>query len=401
MLHSIKLIYERLLNEVDTRFNRFLYHTFNLDDRLTGILGPRGVGKTTLMLQYIKMHPNLAKQAFYFSADHIYFQETTLYSFIEELHLTEGKTLFFIDEIHKYKSWNQELKNIYDSFPKLKLVFSGSSSLDLVRGSHDLSRRAKMHFLPGMSFREYLNYETGTEIEPIPLASMIKEAQHYNHLATTPAIKGYFQDYLKQGFYPFYKDNPESYYEKLLRVIDKTIYEDITTFYNLKTANIQYFRKILMFVASIEPGTINTHNIANSLSADDKTINEYLHILQETGLVRLIHSTGGGNKRLRKAEKIFLDNTNLFYALQNQLASSASIGTVSELFFLQALKNSGKEIFYSKIGDYEIDGRIFEIGGKNKKRKQIKTEQNAILVKDDILVASNKVIPLFFFGFLY
>ena len=164
---SLRLIFQRLLKGVTTEHFRFLYRDFNLNSRLTGIVGGRGVGKTTMMLQYIKLNFPQAEDVFYFSADHIYFNTVTMYEFIEDLNLTEGINTFFIDEVHKYKNWNQELKNLYDGFPKLKIIFSGSSSLDLVKGSYDLSRRAKLYNLPGMSFREYLNFKTGSKIAPI------------------------------------------------------------------------------------------------------------------------------------------------------------------------------------------------------------------------------------------
>ena len=166
MLNSLKMIYQRLLDEVSLEYHRFLYAEFKLNSRITGLIGARGVGKTTMLLQIIKEQFD-TKNTFYFSADHIYFEKSTIYEFIEQLYLTDGITNFFIDEIHKYKNWSQELKNIYDGFPAIKIIFSGSSSLDLIKGSHDLSRRAKLYHLPGMSFREYLNFRTNSKFTKI------------------------------------------------------------------------------------------------------------------------------------------------------------------------------------------------------------------------------------------
>ena len=402
MINSLQLIFERLISEVSTRHYRFLYDQFNIDNQLTGLIGARGVGKTTLMLQFIKNNLLHKNNVFYFSADHIYFNSTTIYEFIENLFLTEGITLFFIDEIHKYKNWNQELKNLYDGFPQIKIIFSGSSSLDLVKGTYDLSRRAKLYYLPGLSFREYLNFETENNFKPLLFSDLIKNARRYDAvIANTPKIKGHFQHYLRQGFYPFYAEDPLSYYEKILQVIDKTIYEDIANFYNLKTVNLQHFKKLLNFLVSIPPGSSNIHNLAKNLSIDDKTISHYLGNLQDTGLVNLIYPFESGNSALRRPEKIFLDNTNLHYALEGRLGSSIEIGTLRELFFIQSVKNAGMEVFHDKKGDYRVEDTIFEIGGKNKTSAQIKNELFAFLVKDDIFVSKQREIPLMYFGFLY
>lgn len=395
------MIYQRLLDEVSLKHYRFLYDQFNLSSRITGLVGGRGVGKTTMLLQIIK-NQFVNKPVFYFSADHIYFEKTTLYELIEELYLSEGITTFFIDEIHKYKNWGQELKNIYDGFPSIKLVFSGSSSLDLVKGGYDLSRRAKMYYLPGMSFREHLNFNTKNNIEKVPFTELMKNHQRFDAiLSIIPKIKGYFNDYLRQGYYPFKHEDPLNYYEKILTVIDKTIYEDIANFYNLKTVNLHHFKKLLNFLASIQPGNLSVHNIAKNLSIDDKTVTNYLTILQETGLVNLIYPSENANRGLRRPEKIFLNNTNLQYAIEGIINGKSEIGTIRELFFIQSVVNGSKKIFHSKTGDYVVDDFIFEIGGRNKTHRQIKNQENAFLVKDDILTSRKREIPLMFFGFLY
>ena len=402
MIESLKLIYYRVIAEVDDTFHRYLYSTFNHDDRLTGLIGARGVGKTTLLLQYIKKNfPNL-NDTFYVSADHIYFDRITLYEFIENLYLTQGVTIFFIDEIHKYSNWNQEIKNLYDGFPHIKIVFSGSSSLDIVKGSYDLSRRAKLYHLAGMSLREYINFHSKLTIEPVDFNKLVEHSRHYDPLfSSIHKIKGYFQDYLKNGFYPFLQENPLSYYEKLLRVVDKTIYEDIANFYKLKTENLHLFKKILNFIVTIPPGKLSIHNLAKNLSIDDKTAANYLNIMQETNLINLIYADAQGNQLLRKPEKIFINNTNLHYALSGKISAPLVIGSVRELYFLQAIRNAGIDVFYSDQGDFIINDRVFEIGGKNKTRQQIKNQPNALLVKDDTMLSALGEIPLYYFGFLY
>ena len=402
MLDSLHMIFERLLDETSMTHHRFLFHTFNLNNRLTGLIGPRGVGKTTLLLQLIKKHYADRRHVFYFSADHIYFKEKKIYSFIEELYLKQSITTFYIDEIHKYEHWNQELKNIYDGFPAIKLFFSGSSSLDLIKGSYDLSRRANMYYLPGLSLREYLNFSFDMHHTPYLFNDLIQNYTTISkNISTIPGLLGHFHNYLKQGFYPFLTEDPLSYYQRLLRVIDKTIYEDISNYYSMKTTNLKHLSKILNYLATIPPGEISTYNLGKNLSIDDKTAANYLTMLKETGLVEIIYPREGGNQGLRKPEKVFLNNTNLHYALAEHLIDKTNIGTVRELFFIQSIKQSGLDVFHSKQGDYQINDIIFEIGGKNKTRKQLAGITNALTIKDDTVTAMQGMIPLVFFGFLY
>ncbi len=402
MLDSLQMIFDRLLSETSMRHHRFLYNQFNMNHRLTGLIGARGVGKTTLLLQLIKRHYADSSRVFYFSADHIYFKENTVYGLIEELYLKRSVTTFFIDEIHKYENWNQELKNIYDGFPDIKIIFSGSSSLDLIKGSYDLSRRAAIYHLPGLSFREYLNFSLDTDYPSYSFQELMRDYLKISQeMAARPALLGHFHDYLKQGFYPFLAEDSLSYYQKLLRVIDKTIYEDISNFYNLKTSSLRIMGKILNYLASIPPGEISTYNLGKNLKIDDKTAASYLNMLQETGLVEIIYPRETGNQGLRKPEKVFLNNTNFHYALGSHLASDIVIGTIRELAFIQATKNSELDVFHSKQGDYQIGSFTFEIGGKNKTRKQVAHVENAIVVKDDTVSATPGSIPLVFFGFLY
>ncbi|MGD9108126.1 MAG: AAA family ATPase [Gammaproteobacteria bacterium] len=403
MIDFIKETFHRLIEAVNTQTYRYLYTKLNLNNRLTGIIGARGVGKTTMMLQYIKNHLYQEGKTFYFSADNIYFSKATILEFIAELHRTEDICYFFIDEIHKYKNWNQELKNIYDSFPKIKVVFSGSSSIDLIKGSYDLSRRTKIHKLTGLSLREYINFKYEKNISVIEFDDLITNYKKYDAtLPHIPKIKGIFHEYLQNGYYPFVFEDQHSYYEKLAQIIDKTIFEDIANYYNLKTINLTFFKKILNFLATALPGKISVHNLASSAGINDKTISNYLNILNEIGLIRFIFPYGSGSKLLRKPEKIFLDNTTLLHALNNYLDKQVSKGSERELFFLQATSNLKSNTFHSNMGDFQIADVIFEIGGKNKKKNQIKnTKLPAILVKDDIFVSGQNEIPLFYFGFLY
>ena len=399
MYRFILETYHRLIGELPPLKVRYLYASFHLRNRLTGLIGSRGVGKTTLMLQYIKNHLYNEGKTFYFTADHVYFHETTLLEFVSDLYRHEGYQVIFIDEVHKYHNWNQELKNIYDSFPSLKIVFSGSSMLDLVKGSYDLSRRAVLFHLQGLSFREYLNFVCDLDLEVVPLQTALKDS---NSIVEVPRMLTHFHDYLKNGYYPFVFEDAHSYYEKLTRVIDKAIFEDIANYYNLKTPNLHYFKKILTYLASIPPGEVNIHNLAQNLGIDDKTADHYLGILVSVGLAREIYPSGGGGHRIRKPSKIFLNNTTLMHTLQQYLQLPIPKGTERELFFIQSLQDAGIEIFYSNEGDFCTKEAIFEVGGKNKTRRQLKQVQSpAYLVKDDILTPLKGEIPLFMAGFGY
>lgn len=402
MIPFLQDTFKRLLADVKVGTHRYLFESFHINNRLTGIVGPRGVGKTTLMLQFIKEKLTNNEKVMYVSADSIYFSDHTLLGFVNDLYQLEGVDHFFIDEIHKYPNWNQELKNIYDSFPKIKVVFSGSSSIDLVKGSYDLSRRGKLFRLHGLSFREYLIFTTGQSYSVVTYENIIKNPQEAtNILAQIPRLKGHFNDYLSTGYYPFLLESPSDYYEKLLSVIDKSIYEDIAKFYNLKTPNLIYFKRILNFLASIPPGEININNLAKNLQIDHKTTEHYLIILSEAGLVRFISAPEGGNRGLQKPVKIFINNTTLLSALNYYLGESLSTGTVRELFFLQSLMDAEHSIYYSNVGDFMVDKQCFEIGGKNKTRRQLKTTASGYVVRDDILHPGQGVIPLYLFGFLY
>lgn len=396
MFRFITETFHRLIEEISFTNTRYLYSQFELKNRLTGLVGSRGVGKTTLLLQFIKN--KLDRTAFYFSADLVYFQQAKLLEFVSDLHLKEGYNTIFIDEIHKYQGWDQELKNIYDAFPSLRIVFSGSSMLDLVSGSYDLSRRAKLYRLEGLSFREFLNFSLESDLEPISFHALLEGSSP--KLPTK--IFNHFADYLKQGYYPFVFEDPHSYHEKVSRIIEKTIFEDIANYYNLKTPNLHYFKKILTYLASIPPGELSIHNLSKNLTIDHKTTEHYLDILVAVGLTRKISPFEGGSVGIRKHAKFFLNNTTLMHTIQQYLGQEISKGTERELFFIQSLQNAGIELFHSKQADYQTRDAIFEIGGKNKTWQQLKNATlPSYLIKDDILNPFQHEIPLHQCGFLY
>lgn len=398
MFRFITETFHRLIDELSYPHTRYLYPEFQLRNRLTGLIGPRGVGKTTLLLQYIKNKFPGDKSVFYFSADMVYFHSTTLLEFVSDLYQKEGCKIIFIDEIHKYRGWDQELKNIYDSFPSLKIVFSGSSMLDLVTGSYDLSRRAKLYRLQGLSFREFLNFSQDLQIPELSFQELLQGTFKIE----MPKILTYFDEYLKCGYYPFFFEDPHSYHEKVSRIIDKTIYEDIANYYNLKTQNLSYFKRILTYLASIPPGDLNIHNLSNHLGVDNRTGEHYLNILLSVGLIREMRPFEGGSPGLRKPTKFLLNNTTLMHTLQEYLGQPISKGTERELFFVQSLQNAGINLFYSKNAGYQTREAIFEVGGKNNTRRQVKENiLPAYLIKDDVLHSFKQEIPLYQCGFLY
>ncbi|NQU80024.1 MAG: ATP-binding protein [Bacteroidetes bacterium] len=333
----------------------------------------------------------------------IYFSRNLLIDFVNELYEDYGVRYFFFDEIHKYQHWNQELKNIYDSYPDIKIVFSGSSSIDLIKGAYDLSRRGVLYRIGGMSFREYLLFNDIAEVGIITLEEILENrGKLEGKIAGIKKLKGYFHEYLNKGYYPFYLEDETTYNQKILRIIEKTIFEDISNFYKLKTENLSSFMRILSYLSTIPPGELNRNSIAKNIRLDNKTVQNYLHILQETGLVELIAENKSGSNIVKQTEKIYLDNPDLYTAITEEIGYKSQIGTIRELFFIKMIKNSGSKIFYSKTGDFEVNNTIFEIGGKNKTVKQIKNNlDNAYLVKDDILYGSKYEIPLYLFGFLY
>ena len=403
-IQNIKEIQFLLLNNIDLRFKRYLYGRIDFGQRLIGLAGPRGSGKTTLILQYLKENHVGNDAAIYFAADNVLFQAGDLFELAREFYLKQGGRLICIDEIHRYPNWNQELKNVYDAFPELKIIFSGSSSLDLVSGQHDLSRRGVIYKLPGLSFREYLVFNGYADHGSFGFTEL---TGHYREIAgkiaATPDILKYFGAYIRSGYYPFYKEtgNDKLYYLQINNVVDKAIYEDIASFYRLKTENLAVFKSMLAYLATVTPGDFSINKLANSTGKNHATISEYLNILADTGLVRFLSSGKTGHALVRHAKKVFLDNTNLAAALGEMLGQGPEIGTQRELFVLNQLQNSGHLPVYTAKGDLAVDGYIFEIGGRNKNFSRLGDSARSFLALDDILIADKRKIPLYLFGFLY
>lgn len=396
--------YQRLLNELGPVYKRTIYKNLQSEHRIVGIVGSRGVGKTTYILHYLKENYPDSQEVLYVSADDLYFAENTLVSLAEKFVNQYNGHLLCIDEIHKYPNWSQELKNIYDKYRNLKIIFSGSSSIDLIKEKYDLSRRAVLRFLPGLSFREFLEMKLNKTYPVLTIPEIISgKRADFDSILKTPRILGLFQEYLTVGYYPFFKEfkNQRDVLEALEGVIDKIIHMDIAAYYSLKTSTLPLFRKILYFIYTSKPSAININRIAKSLKKDHTDVSNYLEMMREAGLLRYLLIDKAGHALIRNAEKVYLSNTNLAYALENATGKKIEKGQIRELFFITSLENAGLKPFYSKSGDVKCGEYVFEIGGKGKDLSQIKDQKNAYLVADDILFRDIKKIQLYLFGFLY
>jgi predicted AAA+ superfamily ATPase len=380
----------QLIARVDTAFIRYSYHQMNWQNRLIGLIGPRGVGKTTLVLQYIKSNLNL-QQTLYVTAEDFYFAKNRLTHLADDFVKSGGKYLF-IDEIHKYPDWSKELKLIYDYHQDLKVVFTGSSVLDIKKGSSDLSRRAVVYTMQGLSFREYLMLFHQKQAPKFTLEEIV------NHQVDVPQIPHplpLFADYLKKGYYPYAKE--DDFGLKLQQVVNQTLEVDIPTYAEMNMATGRKLKQLLAIVSQSAPFKPNMSKIAEMLKISRNNIADYLLYMEEAGMIAQLRAPTKGIRALGKVDKVYLDNTNLVYNLAEE---HQNIGNVRETFFLNQLRVN-HQIFSSGLGDFKMDTMDFEIGGKNKNLKQIKNAKKGFLVKDDIERGFLNTIPLWHFGLMY
>lgn len=403
-MQKLREIHLNLLSQIDKIYPRQIFKKFNLDSRLVGLVGARGVGKTSFLLKKIKDDYGTSRKALYASADNLYFAENTLFDLADQFIKEEDGKLLCLDEIHRYPNWNQELKNIYDSFPQLKVIFSGSSSIELIKGRYDLSRRALLNHLHGFSFREFLELKTNKKLSIYTLEELLKKHQQISdELSSIKKLLGLFKEYLRHGYYPSHLtfELEESFYQSLYSAFEKVIFEDLASSYNIESQNLIVFKKIIYFLSTSAPGTISVNKLSKSLSKDHSTISSYLQMLFQSSLLRFLLKDAKGHALVRNAEKIYLENSNLLYAINDHLARQVDLGTLRELFFINQIQSAGHSLEYSDYGDFCLLESYFEIGGKSKKRKQLKSVKNSYVVKDDILVSSGNNLPLYLFGFLY
>ncbi|GAF01538.1 ATP-binding protein [Saccharicrinis fermentans] len=382
--------FEILLQNTTTDFKRYLYQEISWNSRMVGIIGPRGVGKTTMILQYIKENLG-SKQALYVSADDMYFSENRLVDLADIFYKNAGEYLF-IDEIHKYEDWSRELKNIYDSYPDLKVVFTGSSVLDILKGSADLSRRALIYKLQGLSFREYLHFFHNKKVETFTLENIVnREIQ----LADIKHPLPLFNDYLQRGYYPFGIENELNL--RLGQIVVQTLETDIPQYANMNVGTSRKLKRLLSIISESVPFKPNLSKIAEMISVSRNSLDDYFMYMEKAGLISQLRNETSGIRSLGKVDKVYLDNTNLIYSLAGE---KSNIGNIRETFFLNQMRVRN-EVISSKNADFVIKDSSFEVGGKNKQQKQIEKNGKSYIVKDDIEFGYLNVLPLWAFGLNY
>lgn len=385
--------YKALLERVDTTFVRYLHDRINWDSRLIAILGARGVGKTTLLLQHIKMHDNIDR-TLYVLADDFYFSNHSLYDLALRFYQFGGQKLY-IDEIHKYHNWSVEIKNIYDKLPDLQVIYTGSSILELEQGGADLSRRKVEYMLHGLSLREYINIVHHQHIQPYTLQEILQGEVKLPDTSIRPLQQ--LSDYLRTGYYPFFLEG--EYAMRLNGVLKQVVEFDIPSFADFNASSRQKLKKLLYILAQSVPFKPNYSKLERDLNISRNTLPHYMHLLEKARLISLLPEKSDGIKLLEKIEKVYLQNPNIAYTLSD---TTPNLGNIRESIFL-AWTSVDHHVTASPVSDFEIDGITFEIGGRSKGRQQLAdlNPRKAYVVKDDIEHVALHSIPLWMFGFLY
>jgi predicted AAA+ superfamily ATPase len=388
-MENLRFLFQSLLDQTDTQFVRYLHDKINWEVRMIAIVGPRGVGKTTLLLQHIKQYHRLA-DTLYVQADDLYFSNHRLFDMANDFVKYGGRHLF-IDEIHKYPHWSQELKMMYDYLPKLQVIFTGSSILDIYKGYADLSRRALSYQLHGLSFREYLALKENIHLPVYSLDDILKNKVQIDKHQPLPL----FNAYLKEGYYPFFKEN--GYYERLQVIINFILETDIPMFTGMNTATVRKLKQLLYIVSQSVPFKPNYTKLASLIETHRNNLVEYLHYIEKSGLILQLRTTASGIRILGKVEKLYLDNPNLIYALAGD---KENIGNVRETFFVNQMRVNNNVLAAEK-GDFNIEKYTFEVGGEGKTTKQVIDVPDAYVVKDNIEHGFANILPLWAFGFNY
>lgn len=401
MLEELFFIHKKTVEDVPLDFKRYLYGRIDWDARAVCVAGPRGVGKTTLLLQrYHEIYHDVEK-CLYVSADNVEVASAGLFQTAKEYFQYGGEALI-IDEIHKYPLWQDELKSILDTFKKKKVLVAGSSSLALQEGKVDLSRRLVYYSLKGLSFREYLMLR-----EKIVLPSVALQEIFAGHVALAgkvfsgvPILK-YFRQYLATGYYPFFLEGEAPYYSKLLNIIEKALYEDVAVTGNLKRSNVLFLKKILWLIASAGSFAVNIEKMSRDLGLSKEYVYAYLEYLEGAGLIYCLRPGGKGYALARKPQKVYIHDPNLLGVLHHLLMSERDQGALRETFFVNQVKDIVK-VTASSVGDFLLsDKYVIEIGGKDKNFDQIKGIREAYVAADRIEIGAGKKIPLYLFGMLY
>ena len=396
-MESLIEFQENLLRPVKNDFRRYLHGQINWNQRMVGIKGPRGAGKTTLMLQHLKFDLGLPPEALYITADHTWFYNHSLLETANDWYKRGGKILF-IDEVHKYPGWSLELKNIYDGLPEVKVIFSASSALDIYRGEADLSRRVISYSLAGLSFREFLLFTHGMNFEAVKIEDIQKSHQNLCRMVTENFHPlPVFRKYLEVGYLPIIIEGEDTYLMKLGQVINTIVDTDLAYIASYNAGTATKVKKLLGVIAESVPFKPNIAAIARKLDLSRDSVYQFIYQLKNARLLNTLDSEGKGISTLQKPDKLFLENTNLAFALK----AKPDIGNIRETFILNQLLNAGLVVNAPSEGDFVTDGLTIEVGGKSKSAGQVKHLENFLIAADDIEIGAGNKVPIWLFGFLY
>ena len=397
IMQSLIEFQESLLRPVSNKFRRYLHSRIQWGERMIGIKGPRGAGKTTILMQHLKFDLVRRDLALYVTADHHWFYNHSLYETASEWSKSGG-TLLMIDEVHKYPGWSTELKNIYDGFPEMQLVFSASSALDIYKGEADLSRRVISYLLPGMSFREYIELQEGVAFEPLSLDRLTRQHSEQSRLVVDRLHPlPLFRRYLQKGYLPFILEGEDTYPLKLDQIINTVLDTDLAYTEGYDSGTAFKLKKLLAVVAEAVPFKPNIAALARKLDLSRDSVYLYLALLHKARLINMLHTQQKGTASLQKPEKLYLENSNLAFAL----SPLPNVGNIRETFLLNQLINSGLAVTAPGSGDFQVGTLVVEVGGKNKSSGQVKHLDNYLVAADDIEHGSPGRTPLWLFGFLY
>lgn len=398
MIEPIKEKQQRLLNALNhISYKREAFKYIDNNEKMVGLIGSRGVGKTTLLLQYINQFD--LDEALYFSADDLLVLNHGIYDVVDEFYSLGGR-IVAIDEVHRFKNWAQHLKNIYDSFPDLTIRISGSSMLNILYESHDLSRRLVLKEVRHLSFREYLILKEKIRLDVYSFEEILENHRKISieTVEKHPKILKYFRDYLQTGCYP-YGIESEFFSEKLFNALEKIIYEDIPSLNKIKYDQLVVFKKLIYIIVSAKvPYKVSVDALSKELSISEPTLYVYFDILNKTGIFNSVKKYS--KKLSRKPDKLLFDNTNILNAYAKEYKIEVDIGTVRETFFASCFRES-LTLYYSDVGDFKVGKYIFEVGGKNKTFKQIQDVEDAFLVIDTDFTTHKKKVPLWVFGLFH
>lgn len=380
-------------------FERELERKINWNARLISVRGSRGTGKTTLFLQHIKKtFSNNLNKVLYVNLDNIYFSNNTLVELAEKF-ASRGGTHLFIDEVHKYENWSKEIKNLYDDFPELHIAFTGSSLLEILNGRADLSRRTLVYELTGLSFREYLSLIKAHDFPIFTLEEILKNNEQISaEIASKIKPFEFFDDYLSFGYYPYFLEGKDDYFNRLNETLNMILEVELPMLRGLEIAYIPRIKKLLAVIGESAPFIPNITQLAAKIGISRQTLLIYLKYLEDAKLINQLYKKSRGLSVLEKPEKILMENTNLIELFNGE---NANTGSRRETFVLNQLLHSHK-VDFSEESDFFVDSKYtFEVGGKNKKRRQIQEIPDSYIIADDIEFGTDRRIPIWLLGFMY